>query len=202
MWCRLHRSMAEYVAGSSDIWQNERHLISHSIVINCGVSLHLNFMKPTQAWENETLITHILPFFAICSNSYTRMLDRWSTSCASMTLTVIQGIWYLFSRTQQELHPVWRLPWLGILYKRCACTTFEPHPIRGLWAKQQQWCFLLRSVSTHCVVRRIHAPVNDRYRSNHPTSLSDRFTDIQTSRKLTDWLYLDHLPSLWAARRL
>jgi len=33
--------MVEYVAGSSDLQWNDGLLISHSVVMNCGVSLHL-----------------------------------------------------------------------------------------------------------------------------------------------------------------
>jgi len=192
MWCRINQSMVGYVAGSSDLRRNEGLLISHSVVTTCGVSLHLCSMKPTQAWEKETLITYILPFFVICLNSYTRILDRCSPSCASMTLTVTDGIWDDISRTQQELYPVWRLARLGILHKSCACTTLQPHSIEGLWVELQQWCFLLRSLFKHIVLLRIQAPVKDHYWSNHPTSLSvldDHCTGIQLARKLTCSLY-------------
>jgi hypothetical protein len=33
--------MVEYIAGSSDLRRKEGLLISHSVVTNCGVSLHL-----------------------------------------------------------------------------------------------------------------------------------------------------------------
>jgi len=103
MWCWKNWSMVEYVAGSSDLWRIEGRLISHSVVTICGVSLHLWFMIPTWAWEKETLITHIPPFFVICSNSYTRILDRCLPSSATMTLKVIEGIWYDISRTNKNI---------------------------------------------------------------------------------------------------
>jgi len=49
MWCRINWSLVEYVAGSSDFWQNEG-LISHSGITLCGDSLHLQSMQATQAW--------------------------------------------------------------------------------------------------------------------------------------------------------
>jgi len=181
--------MVEYIAGSSDLPQNEGLLISHSVVTSCGVSQHLWSIKPTQASEKETFITHIPPFFVICSNSNTRILDRYSSSCCSMTLTVVRGIWYDISRIEQELYPVWRFAWLGILHKGCACTIYQPHSIGGLWVEQQQWRLLLSSLSKHIILLSIHDPVKDCYWSNHPTTLSDHGAGIQLGRKLTYSLY-------------
>jgi len=63
-------------------------------------------MKPTRDGENDTLITQS-PFLSVLySNLYTRMLDRCPPSYASMTLKIIEGIWYDIPRTQQELYPV------------------------------------------------------------------------------------------------
>jgi len=39
MRCRINRSMVEYIAHSSDFRWNAGLLISHSVVMNCGVSL-------------------------------------------------------------------------------------------------------------------------------------------------------------------
>jgi len=98
MWCRIHWIMVEYDVGSGDLWRNEGNHISHSVVMICGVSLILWPLRPTRAWEEETLITHIPPLFVICLDSYTRIVDRCSHSRASMTLTGIEGIWYDISR--------------------------------------------------------------------------------------------------------
>jgi len=100
MWCRINRSMIEYVAGSSDLQRNVELLICHSVVTNCGVLHHLWSMKPTWAWENETLIRHIPPVFVICSNSDTRILDRCSPSYPGMSAKVIDMIWDDISRNR------------------------------------------------------------------------------------------------------
>jgi len=171
----------------------------YPILLSWTVVFHYTFDPWNQpgSWEKGILITHIPPFFVICSNSYTRILDRCSHSCASVTIRVVEGIWYDISWTQQELYPLWRLAQLGILHKCCACTTFQPHSIGGLWVEQQQWCFLLSSLSRHVILLRIHGPVKDRYWSNHPTSLlvfEDHCAGIQLAMKLTYSLYLDDLP--------
>jgi len=162
----------------------------YPILLSRTVVFHYTFdpWNHPGPWEKETLITHIPPFFVVCSNSYSRILDRCSPSCAPMTLTVVEGIWYDISRTQQELYPVWRLAQLGILHISCACTTLQPHSIGGLWVEQQQWCFLLSSLSKHIVLLRIHTPVKDHYWRNHPTNLSvlDHLcAGIQLARLLT-----------------
>jgi len=69
MWCRINQSMVQYITPCSDVRQNNWLEISHSVVTNCGVLLHLWSMKPTRL-KTETWNTHILPFFVICSNSY------------------------------------------------------------------------------------------------------------------------------------
>jgi len=192
MWYRINQSVVEYVAGSIHLWRNEGLLISHSVTTHCGVALHLWSMKPTQAWEQETIITHILLFLVICSNWYTRILDRYSPAYPSMRLKVIERIWYDISRTQLNLYIVWRLVQLGIQHKRCACMTLQSHLIGGLGVEQQHWCLPLSSCSRNVVRLRIHAPVKDHYWSNHPSRLSahdDHCAGIQLARKLTHWLY-------------
>jgi len=184
----MNRSLVEYVAGSTDIRRNEVLLMSHSVVTNCGMSVHLWSMIPTQAWEKDTLITHIPSFVVVCFNSYTTIQDRCSPVCVCTTLTVVEGMWYDMSRTQQELYSVWSLVRLGILHKSCACITIQPHSIGGLWVKQQQQCFQLSSLAKHIVLLRIHAPVKHRYWSIHPNNLSDHSAGIQLARKLTYWL--------------
>ena len=49
----MNRSMVQYSAGSSDRQWNERLLTSHSVVTNCGVSLHLCSMNPTLGLEKR-----------------------------------------------------------------------------------------------------------------------------------------------------
>jgi hypothetical protein len=112
-------------------------------------------------WEKATLITHIGCLFVIWSDSYDTILDRCSLWCTAMTLKVVEGIWYNISTTQQELYPVWRLARLGIIHISCVCTTLQPHSNGGLWVEQQQWCFLLCSLSKHNVFLRIYTPVKD-----------------------------------------
>jgi len=173
--------------------------------MNCAVSLHLWSMKPTQAWEKQTLITHIPPFFVMCSNSYTRIFGEMLTFICFHDFLGHRWdmIWYLQNPTGIYLE--WRFLRLGILHKHCPCTTLQPHTIGGLWVEQQQWCFLLSTMTKHSVLPKIHAPVKDRYWSKHPTSLSnlnDHCMGIQLVRTLTYSLYLGHLPSLSAARRL
>jgi len=73
---------------------------SYPILLSWSVVFHSTFDPWNQPgpWEKETSITHIPSFFVLCSNSYTRILDRCSPSYESMTLQVIQGIWYDISR--------------------------------------------------------------------------------------------------------
>jgi len=166
----------------------------YPILLSQTVVFHYTFDPWNQPgpWEKETFVTHILPFFIICSNSYTGILDRCSPSRTSMTLTVVEGIWYDIFRTEQELYAVWRLARQGILQKRCACTTLQPLSIGGLWDERQQWCFLLSSLCKHVVLLRIHPPVKDCYWSNHSSSISvldDHCAGIQLARKLTYSLF-------------
>jgi len=58
MWGRINRSLVEYITGSSDLWQNEWLLISHSVVINCCVSLHLWSITPTRLRKWNLNHTH------------------------------------------------------------------------------------------------------------------------------------------------
>jgi len=72
----------------------------YPIQLSRPVVFHYTFDQWNQPglWEKETLITHIPPFFVICSNSYTRIWDWCSPAYASMTLQVIEGIWHDISR--------------------------------------------------------------------------------------------------------
>jgi len=95
MRSRMNGSKVEYIAGSSDLRWNEGLLISHSVVTSCVV-FHYTFdlWNIPGPWEKEISIIHIPPFIVICPNSYTTIWDRCSPSYASMTLQVIEGIWY------------------------------------------------------------------------------------------------------------
>jgi len=55
MWGRMNWSMVEYTACSSDLLRKDGLLISHSVVTNCGVSLHLRPMKPIRALRTRNL---------------------------------------------------------------------------------------------------------------------------------------------------
>jgi len=140
--------MIEYIAGSSDLQQNEGLPISHSVVMICGVSQHLWSIKPTWAWEKETLITHIPPFFGIGLNPYTMIWNRCSPSYASMTYSSQKGYDTISCWTEWELYPGWRLPWLGIFHISRACTTLWPHSMGGLWVERQQ-CLLPIELLAH-----------------------------------------------------
>jgi len=146
----------------------------YRIVWSRSVVFHYTFDPWNQPgpWEKETLITHILPFFVICSNSYTRILDRCSPSYASMTLQVIEGIWYditwnptrIISRmkvsmTRDITHKLW-------IYD--LATSFNGRPVsRAATVIASYWAPCLYIL----VLIMIHAPVKDRYWSKHPTSL-------------------------------
>ena len=108
--------------------------------------------------------------------------------------------------TQQELYPVWRLAWLGILHISCACTTLQPDSIGGLWVEQQQWLLPIELLaysswfsSWSTLQSRIVTEANI---LPALSVLDDRCPDIQLARKLTYSLDYDDLPSLSAARRL
>jgi len=157
-------------------------------------------------WEKETLIIHILPCFVTCSNSHTSILDTCSHSYASMTFTVIYGIecdiWSNPTRTiscmkgstnrdmSQKLCVYNIAAWLNRRPGSWAVTV-----IASYWAPCPNIFVLLR----------IHAPVNDCYWSNQPTSpsvLEDICAGIQLARELTLCLWEDDLPSLADAWRL
>ena len=72
-------------------------LLSQTVVI---YYTYHSWNKP-RPWEKETIITPIPPFFVICSNSYTRIWDRYLPSYTSMISRVIDRIWYDISR-----HPI------------------------------------------------------------------------------------------------
>jgi len=59
---RINRSLVDFIAGSSDLQQNKGLLISHSVVTNCGDSLHLWSMKSTRALRKR-ILHHTYPVF-------------------------------------------------------------------------------------------------------------------------------------------
>jgi len=79
----INRSMVEYIAGRSVHQRNEELHISHSVVMNCGVSLHLWSNK--SGWEKEIVITAKAPCFVRCSNLNTRILNIFYGLYSSVT---------------------------------------------------------------------------------------------------------------------
>jgi len=172
-WCSINPSMVENSAGSSDPWWNEGLLISHSVLMICRVSLHLWSMKPTRAWEIETLITLIPPFIVICSNLCTRILDRCSPSYDSMALHVIERISYDISRNPTTTISSMKVSTTRYI-KLMLCvyhlaTWFNRRPVsHAAKVLAFYWAPCLNMI----VLLRIHAPVKDCYRSNHPCRFS------------------------------
>jgi len=169
-WDRINRGMVEYLAVSSDHRRNEAIFISHCVVTIGGVSLHLWSMKPTKL-RKETLITHIPPFIVICSNSYTKVLDRCSPSYASITLQIIEGIWYDSSwnptRTISSMKVSTSRDITHKLYVYDLPTSFYRRPVsRAATVIASYWTPCLNII----VLFRIHATLKDRYWSNNPIS--------------------------------
>jgi len=101
IWCRINRRIGECIPGSSDLWQNDGLLqISHSVVTIYSVSQHLWSIKRT--WLRKRNLNHTHSAFLYFMLEF--VLDRWSPSYASMTLSVIEGIWYDISR-----NPTWSI---------------------------------------------------------------------------------------------
>jgi len=61
MWYRINQRIVEYIAGSSDPHWKGDLLISHSVVMICGFSLHLSSMK--QIWQRNSNLNHTHPTF-------------------------------------------------------------------------------------------------------------------------------------------
>jgi len=70
----MKRIIVENIEGSCDHRRDEG--ILHPSSLSRTVVCHVAFdpMKPGS--EDEIIITHFLPFFVICSNSYSRILER------------------------------------------------------------------------------------------------------------------------------
>jgi hypothetical protein len=123
-------------------------------------------------WEKETLITHIQPFFVICWNSSTRILERCSPLYVSMTLQVIEGLWYDLSRnptrTVSSIKGSTRTEITHKLFVYDVATSFNRWPVsRAATVIASYWAPCLYIL----VVIMIHTPVMDHYWSQHPTSL-------------------------------
>jgi len=146
----------------------------YPILLSQSVLFHYTFDPCNQPgpWEKETLITHIPPFFVICSNSYTRILNRCSPLYASMTLQVIDGIWFDISRNPTRTLSSMKLSMTrDITHKLCVydlATSFNRRPVS--WAATaiaSYWAPCLYIL----VLLMIHAPVKGHHWRKHLTSL-------------------------------
>jgi len=146
----------------------------YPILLSWSVVFHYTFDPWNQPgpWEKETLITHIPAFFVICSNSYTRILERCSPSYASMTLQVIDGIWYDISRNPRKTISSKKVSTTrDITHKLCVydlATSYNRKLVS--WAAT-----VIASYWAPClyifVLLMIHAPVKDHFWTKHYTSL-------------------------------
>ena len=141
----------------------------YPILSSPSVVFHSTFDLWNQpGWEKETLISHIPPFFVICSNPYTRILDRCSPSYASMTLQIIEGIWYDISRNPTRTISSMKVSTTrNITHKLCENhlpTSLNRRPVsRAATLLASYWAPCLNII----VLLRIHAPVKDHHWSNH-----------------------------------
>jgi len=144
----------------------------YTILLSQSVVFHSTFDPWNQpSWAKVTLITHILPFLIICSNSYTRKLDRCLSLYASMTLQIIEGTWYDISRNQTSTISSGKVSKSrNITHKLCVydlATSLNRRPLS--WAAT-----VLASYWTHClsiiVLLSILSPVKDRSWSKHSIS--------------------------------
>jgi len=145
----------------------------YPILLSRSVVFHYTFDPWNQPgpWEKETLITHIPPFVVICSNSYSRILDRCSPLCTSMTSQVIEGIWYDISKNPtRTISSMKASKTRDITHKLCMCDLATSFNRRSA----SQAATLIASYWAPClyilVLLMIHTPVKDRYWSKHPTS--------------------------------
>jgi len=146
----------------------------YSILLSQCVVFHYTFDPWNQPapWEKETLITHIPRFFVIWSNSYCRILDRCSPSYASMTLQVIDGIWYNICRNPTRTISSMKVSTTrDITHKLCMydlTTSFNGRPVSlAATVIASHWAPCLYIL----VLFMIHTPIKDHYWSKHPTSL-------------------------------
>jgi len=144
-------------------------------------------------WEKETLIRLILPIFVLCSNSYTRILDRCSSSYASMTSKFIEGITYDISRNPTRTIRSNKVsPTRDITHKLCVydlATWFNRKPVSLAAIVIASYCAPFLNI---IVLLRIHTAVKVHYWSINSTSLSvldDNCLGIQLAEELTYSLY-------------
>jgi len=182
-------SIGENIKCRTDLWRNEGLVypsdLSQTAVFHCT----FDHIKPS--WEKEIIITHILPFFVVCSNSFPRNLDRGSLSFGSWHYRSWNRLDMISPGNQQALSPVARLAWLGISHWKWVFTTYYFIHYVGCYLSSNSDCFLLSSLGILCCLLRIHLLVKDRYWPKHPTSLSvlnDHWAGILPARKLTYWL--------------
>jgi len=144
----------------------------YPILLSLSVVFHYTFdlWNQSKPWEKETLITHIPPFFVLCSNSYTKILDRCSPSYTLMTLQVIAGIWYNLSRNPtRTVSRINVSTPRDITHTLCVydlATSFNIRPVsRAATVIASYWapCLYIQ------VLLMIHAPAKDCYRSKHST---------------------------------
>ena len=148
--------------------------IIYPIPLSWSVVLHNTFELWNQPgpWEKGTWITHISPFFVIYWNSYTRILDRYSPSYVSMTLQVIERIWYDISwNLTRTISSMKVSTSRDITYKLCMyehAPSFNRRPVsRAATVIAAYWAPCLDIL----VLLMIHTQVKDLYWSKHPTSL-------------------------------
>jgi len=110
------------------------HLICHEL--RCFTALLIP-LKP--GWEEEIIITHNLPFFVICLNSYTRNLDRSSPLFGSWLVKVIEGIRHDISRKPTRTRSGWKVSMTRNLTLKMYVYDLLLHSIWGLLVEQQQW---------------------------------------------------------------
>jgi hypothetical protein len=138
----------------------------YPILLLWSVVFHYTFdpWNQPRPWEKETLITHIPAFIDICSNPYSRILDRCSPSYVLMTLQVIEGIWYDICRHLTRTISCMKVSTTrDITYKLCVydlATSFNWWPVSRaatvIAFYCAPWVYMLVLLMTH-------APVKDRY---------------------------------------
>jgi hypothetical protein len=130
-------------------------------------------------WKKETLITYIVPFFVICLNSYTRILDRCSPSYAFMTVWVIERIWYDSSRNL-----AWTIWCMKVSTTRDTTQKFCVNDLATAFTRRpvSQAAPVIASYWAPCpyflALLMIHAPVKDHYWIKCPTSLISSWWSI------------------------
>jgi len=164
----------------------------YPILLTWCMVFHSTFDPWTQhGWDKQTLITHILPFFGICSNSYIRIVDRCPPSYSWMTLQDMEWIWYYISRnltrtiSSLQVSTTW-----NITHKLCVfvlSTWFNMRPMsEAATILDLYWAPCLNII----VVLGNYTPVKDHYWSNHSYQFSiDHCMGIHLVRKFTYLLY-------------